>query len=200
MATSTIAAFDFDNTLTDRDSLVPFLFYTYGWMKTSYHLARLTPFFIGFLLGQVPRQTVKEKILTRFFKGKKLTDIQAYAQSFADQQLDRYLKPEALQRLAWHQAQGHRCVLVSASIELYLQPWAKRHGFEAVMGSRLEITPDGKITGRLVGANCWGPEKPRRLLAYIGPKEQYQLYVYGDSRGDQELLACADYPFYQKFS
>lgn len=199
MKSSIVAAFDFDNTLTDRDSLVPFLFYTYGWLKTSYHLALLTPFFIGFLLGQISRQAVKEKILTRFFKGKALNELQVQAQSFADQQLDRYLKPEALQRLAWHQAQGHRCLLVSASIELYLQPWAQRHGFETAIGSRLEVTSKGKITGRLIGLNCWGAEKPRRLFAYLGPKDYDQLYVYGDSRGDQELLALANHPFYRIF-
>jgi HAD superfamily hydrolase (TIGR01490 family) len=196
---SIVAVFDFDNTLTDRDSLLPFLFCIQGIWKTSCHLALLGLDFARFLVGNLSRQGVKEKIFTRFIGGWRFADVQALGQRYADQQLDRYLRPEALERLAWHQAQGHRCLLVSASLDFYLKPWAMRHGFEAVLSSSLEITPDGYVTGRLVGLNCWGPEKARRLLAYLGSKENYQLYVYGDSRGDREILALADYPFYRTF-
>lgn len=194
-----IAVFDFDHTLTDRDSLTPFLFYVQGFWKTIGYLIVLVPSFLGYLIGLVSRQSIKEKILTRFIGDHSFTDIQALGKTYADQQLDRYLKPEALKRFTWHQAQGHRCLLVSASLELYLKPWAKRHGFEEVIASRLELTATGYVTGRLVGLNCWGAEKERRLLAYLDSREQVQLYVYGDSCGDREILALADYPFYRRF-
>jgi phosphatidylglycerophosphatase C len=194
-----IAIFDFDHTLTDRDSLVPFLFYVQGFWKTIYHFIALSPAFARYLLGFLSRQSMKEKILTRFIGSRLFSDVQALGKNYADQQLDRYLKPEALKRLTWHQAHGHRCLLVSASLEFYLKPWAKRHGFEEVIASRLELTPTGHITGCLIGLNCWGPEKKRRLLAYLGSTKYTQLYVYGDSRGDREILALADYPFYRKF-
>ncbi len=194
-----IAVFDFDHTLTDRDSLVPFLFYIQGFWKTMYHFIALGPAFTKYLMGLLSRQSIKEKILTRFIGNRLFADVQALGETYADQQLDRYLKPEALKRLAWHQAQGHRCLLVSASLEFYLKPWAARHGFEEVIASRLELTPTGYVTGRLIGFNCWGPEKKRRLLAYLDSTKQAQLYVYGDSRGDHEILALADYSFYRKF-
>lgn len=199
MTSSSIAIFDFDHTMTDRDSLLPFLFYVKGFWKTLYHLAALTPTFARFLVGNLSRQKTKEKILTRFIGGRLFTEVNALGQSYSDHQLDSYLKPEALQRLAWHQSQGHRCLLVSASLEFYLKHWAKRHGFENVIASILELTPTGCVTGKLVGLNCWGPEKERRLVAYLGSTENVQLYVYGDSRGDQEILALADYPFYRTF-
>lgn len=200
MTTSfTAAAFDFDHTMTDRDSLLAFLFYSTSIWKTCYHLAVLGPSFISFLSDRLSRQNMKEKILTRFLGGLSFEEVQILGQKFANSHLDHYLKPKALQRLHWHQAQGHRCVLVSAGLEFYLAPWAERHGFEAVIASQLELTPAGKITGRLAGLNCWGPEKKRRLLAYLGPKKNYGLYVYGDSRGDQELLELSDHPFYRTF-
>ena len=87
------------------------------------------------------------------------------------------------------------CVLISASIDAYLDPWSKLAGFDHVICSRLETTPAGNVTGRLVGLNCWGPEKVRRLEELFGPLKKYTLYAYGDSRGDKELLAGADYPF-----
>ena len=74
-----------------------------------------------------------------------------------------------------------------------------KYGFEAVLASRLEVTPDGVITGNLAGKNCWGPEKKRRLLEYLGEEKPSSLYVYGDSLGDADILAIADHPFYRKF-
>jgi phosphatidylglycerophosphatase C len=195
-----IAVFDFDHTLTDRDSLLPFLFDMRGFRKTILHLAALTPSFLRYLLGNISRQSIKEKILTRFLGGVLFTELQSFGQHYADHRLDHFLKPQALQRLVWHQAQGHRCILVSASVEVYLKPWGIRHGFEEVLASRLELSSTGNVTGRLIGLNCWGPEKKRRLLNYLGTADQGTLYVYGDSRGDHDLLAIADHPFYRKFS
>jgi HAD superfamily hydrolase (TIGR01490 family) len=104
-----------------------------------------------------------------------------------------------MQRFAWHKQQGHRCVIVSASLELYLRPWATAAGFNDVLGSRLEALDDGRTSGKLLGENCFGPEKMRRLETLLGPREGYTLYAYGDSRGDKELLSAADFAFYKKF-
>ncbi len=198
--TSIVAAFDFDNTLTVRDSLVPFLFQQTGFFKTSYQLARLVPSFLQFQLGCLSRQETKEKILTQFFKGIPFHDLQASACQYAVNQLDHYLNPVAIERLKWHQQHGHRCILVSASIDLYLHPWAERYGFEKTLASTLALDKQGCVTGLLQGNNCWGAEKVKRIEDYLGPKEAYQLYAYGDSRGDHEMLRLADYPFYRRFS
>jgi phosphatidylglycerophosphatase C len=198
-SSSIIAAFDFDHTLTNRDSLLPFLYQLTGWGEASVRLATLGPAFLSYLAGSISRQSIKEKILERFIGGKLQKRLEASGEEYAAGLLNKYIKPDPLHRLAWHQAQGHSCVLISASLELYLKPWAARYGFDAVLASRLELTQAGHATGRLEGLNCWGPEKVRRLIAFAGPKQGYQLYAYGDSQGDRELLKFADYPFYRKF-
>ncbi|MFI5343353.1 MAG: HAD-IB family hydrolase [Chlamydiales bacterium] len=195
-----VAAFDFDHTMIDRDSLLPFLFFTTGYAWSLYRLVKLLPQLLRFSVKDLSRQGVKEKILTEFFAGQSLADLQKKGQLYAAKQLDDYIKPQALRRLHWHQHQGHECMLVSASIDLYLTPWALRHGIKRVISSRLEVTPEGIITGQLQGLNCWGEEKRRRFLEELGPKDHYQLYVYGDSRGDLELLDLADFPFYRRFA
>jgi HAD superfamily hydrolase (TIGR01490 family) len=162
-------------------------------------MIQLIPVFFKFFVGLLSRQETKEQILTQFFKGMPIRLLKASCKRYADRKLDFYLNPQAIERLKWHQRQGHRCILVSASIDLYLRPWAERYGFEEVLSSALEITSKGIVTGKLQGKNCWGIEKVKRLTHYLGPKESYQLYAYGDSRGDQELLALADYPFYKSF-
>jgi len=78
--------------------------------------------------------------------------------------------------------------MVSASPELYVAPVARRLGFDATLATRLQVGPDGLLTGRLVGRNCRGPEKVRRLQEWFGD-ETPVVFAYGDSRGDREMLA-----------
>ncbi|MEJ1959737.1 MAG: HAD-IB family phosphatase [Nitrosomonadales bacterium] len=90
-------------------------------------------------------------------------------------------------------------MIISASLELYVQPWGTSAGFDDVIATKLEMAGDGCTTGKLSGANCFGIEKIRRLEALLGTREGYTLYAYGDSRGDRELLSSADYAYYKKF-
>ena len=193
-----VAAFDFDNTLTDRDSFLPFLFYARGLGSTFWRLGSLTPHFLAYLVHLYPREKVKEALLTRFFKGMSYEQMQNLGEAYAQHELDRFVKSEGLAKLRWHQSEGHYTLLVSAAPSFYLQAWGKRHGFQATLATQIEMDANKQATGRLDGLNCWGPEKVTRLKQLLGDKD-YTLYAYGDSRGDQELLALADYPFYRSF-
>ncbi len=196
---SIVAVFDFDHTITNRDSFLFFLLYTKGFYKSLFGFLYLMPDFIKFLFGKCTRKRIKEKIITYFFYDIPWTEIKKMGQKYAHNRLDQYLKQKALTALAWHQSQGHRCLLVSASFAFYLEPWGSRHRFEKVLASELEVIQE-KITGRLRGENCWGPEKKKRLEEYLGSLSGITLYVYGDSQGDKEILAIADFPFFCKYS
>jgi phosphatidylglycerophosphatase C len=100
------------------------------------------------------------------------------------------LRPDVRERLDWHRAEGHELVLVSASPELYVTPIGRRLGFDEVLATRLEVDADGRLTGRLEGANCRGPEKVARLRTWRG-EGLTVAYAYGDSTGDREMLALA---------
>jgi phosphatidylglycerophosphatase C len=97
------------------------------------------------------------------------------------------------QAMAWHRAQGHRLILVSASLAIYLGPFARASGFDLVIATRLSTDDDGRLTGRLEGANVRGPEKARLLTAALGD-QPVELWAYGDSAGDRQMLAMADHP------
>ena len=195
-----VAAFDFDGTLTRHDTLFPFLLQVAGPVKLLIKIIYLIPILTAYALGLMRNDIAKIKVLRRFLADMEMTTLQQHALQFAEQKLPTLLRPEAMQRLAWHKQQGHRCVVVSASLELYLRPWASTAGFDDVLGSRLEELDNGRTSGKLLGENCFGPEKMRRLASLLGPREGYTLYAYGDSRGDKELLSAADYPFYKSFT
>lgn len=194
-----VAAFDFDGTLTTRDALVPFLIHLQGPLRTANHLFWEIPTFIQFLLGIISRQATKEEVLSALI-GQPKQELELRGQAFARGPLQKLVRPEALRRLQWHQEQGHRCILISANIDLFLKPWAELLQFQNLLCSELQYDNNNLATGKLKGINCWGEEKVRRLIELLGPREEFQLYAYGDSRGDRELLNMADFPFYCRMS
>lgn len=197
MSRDVVAAFDFDGTITRRDTFLPFLQEMAGRRRYLQQMLTQSPGLLAYLLGMISNHTVKNRLLTQFLRGNEVGDVRQVAQDFAAGRLQQFIRPAALARLRWHQQQGHRCVIVSASLECYLQPWAEAIGGVEVIGSRLVIDNE-RYTGELLGQNCYGPEKVRRLSVILGARDTYTLYVYGDSKGDRELLACADHAYYRQ--
>jgi HAD superfamily hydrolase (TIGR01490 family) len=155
------------------------------------------PVLLKYALGLMDNNLAKEKLLAVFFAHEGKREFTVKARWFSQHVLPALVRTETMQKLQWHREQGHRCILVSASLEDYLLPWAEQAGFSKALATRLEVNREGLITGKLSGKNCYGPEKARRLEEDCGPLSQFEIYAYGDSRGDKELLEMADHPFYR---
>jgi phosphatidylglycerophosphatase C len=194
-----VAAFDFDGTLTYHDTYLPFLCYSEGYLKTALGIGFSLPVLATCYCHTHYRQIAKEAILKNVLGGVPMDAARRYGEQFALGPLQTKIRPEAVKKLKWHQEQGHRCVLISANLDIYLEPWALNAGFHDLICSRIEADRHGKLTGKLIGLNCWGPEKTRRLNLLLGSKENFMLYAYGDSKGDLPLLNLADHPYYRRF-
>ncbi len=132
---------------------------------------------------------MKEIMLGFFFKGTPLEKFQALCRDYCAKALPKHIRPGALAEIKAHQAAGRRVVVVTASAEDWVKPWADTLGIECI-GSRLE-TKDGKLTGKLTGLNCNGEEKVCRINAHITLADYNTVYAYGDSSGDKQMLALA---------
>lgn len=194
-----IAAFDFDGTITKQDVLLPFLIFFRGKRTVYLTLLKMLPLLILFMLGRKSRQEIKENLLQSLIGQMPMTLIESMAEQFHEKELPRLIRKDAQKRIDWHKREGHQIVIISANLSLLLHRFAKDQKAD-LLSSELEMDTRGKITGQLLGLNCWGPEKAHRLIEKYGVKEKFILYAYGDSRGDQELLALADYPHYRYFS
>ncbi len=188
-----VAAFDFDGTLSHKDSLGPFLELVCGRAQLYRAMALRAPVLAGIAVGLGDRDAEKERLVGRLLSGRSATAVReagtAYARSLTEGDA---LRPEMLERLAWHRAEGHEIVIVSASLDVYLEPLAPLLGVDQVLCTRLGVGPDDRLDGRLVGGNVRGPEKVRRVRAWLGG-DPAELWAYGDSAGDRELLAEADH-------
>nr|ABH03003.1 SpaR [Spirochaeta aurantia] len=192
-----VAAFDFDGTLTSRDTLFDFLGHAYGFPSLASGVLASAGDFAMAATRLTSRSQAKERFLGRFIQGETRDRFLQRCQDYA-LRVPSLLRPMAEKKLAWHLAEGHSAYIVSASPEDWILPWATQAGFAGVLATRLEVY-QGRMTGRFSGVNCHGPEKVVRLQEALGPRDGYVLFAYGDSRGDRELLAYADEGHYRVF-
>ncbi|MGI9577059.1 MAG: HAD family hydrolase, partial [Microthrixaceae bacterium] len=120
--------------------------------------------------------------------------------AYATRLVDGGLRPEMVEQLRRHVAAGHETLFVSASLTYYLEPIARHFHMSGVIGVEPEVV-DGALTGRLLHPNVRAAEKESRLRAWLGapsdgPVENLEMWAYGNSSGDHELLAMADHAFW----
>ncbi|ASZ12918.1 HAD-IB family hydrolase [Chitinophaga pendula] len=194
---SSIAFFDFDGTITRKDTLFEIIRFQQGTLALYTGLACLSPALLLFKLGLLSSHTAKQLAIRRFFRHTPVDTFQAGCESFCRQRLPELVRPAALTAIWEHLAQGHQVVVVTASAEDWVAPWCRTLGIGCI-GTRLEVV-DRQLSGNLQGANCNQEEKVLRI------KEQYQLadyqeiYAYGDTEGDRAMLGIATHPFYRQF-
>lgn len=186
-----IAAFDFDGTLTTTDTLTAFIRFTHGRRRLVGGLLRHAPWLLLMKLGLYPNGKAKEKLFAYFYKNTAYRQFRRWGYDFADV-AETMLNHETVAILRQHQQIGHTVCVVTASIEEWVRPVCERLGGVTVIATRIEVSADGMLTGRFLSRNCYGKEKVTRLLELFPCREGYELYAYGDSRGDAELLAFAD--------
>lgn len=189
-AVRTVAAFDFDGTLTHRDTLVPFLMRVRGRIAVTRALLATASLLARAPLGNEARHRAKEALLIATLRGWWIEELQPLADAYAQHVLDTQLRPDRVARLRWHLQQGHDVVIVSASPELYVAQVAALLDCTATLATRLELDARGRLTGRIFDGNVRGPVKERRLREWLGPSPVH-LWAYGDSGGDSEMLAMA---------
>lgn len=232
-----IAFFDFDGTMTRRDSLFAFVAFVHGHARLYLGLLSRCWILAGYMLGLVSNTTAKQALMRYFFAKMSEQEFLGHCAHFSTE-LESMLKDSALERLAWHKQRGDRVVLVSASFEEYLAPLCKKLGMECI-GTQLEMialesTPpkssgqkssatessagdsgsiDPKaldsskhaelservLSGNFATPNCYGEQKAARIRARYDLSQYAEVYAYGDSKGDREMLALATHAYYKPF-
>lgn len=191
--TCPVAYFDFDGTLTTGDTLMPFLKYVVGTRAYYAKLVIVGPILAAYAVGLLRNDLAKEAVLKQYLAGYHIDKLFELGRSFSEEVVPGLLRPEGIQYLKWHQAQGHECVLVSASMDVYLNAWARHEQFSGVICTTLERTADGYVSGGIDGENCHGHEKLKRLLRWQADRNPIETYGYGDTSGDLPMLNFVDH-------
>ena len=141
-----IYIYDFDGTLTRRDSFLDFIRYTCGSRSLYCGLLLFSPLLILMKLQLYANGRAKERLFTHFFQGMSIRvfdDLCAkYGLSRADLLLDAARK--AVNEVA---SNGYRIFIVSASVDRWVLPFFRDVPNVTVIGTQIEVE-NGLVTGR----------------------------------------------------
>lgn len=193
-----VAVFDFDGTITKGDTFLPFLLHSFGFWKTLWCLAYCSPYLVAYILKLVKNDYAKEKMIYFLFNKLDIAKLDRVLQNFIENKLNSYMRKNVIDRLKWHQKQNHITVLISASLNVYIEPWANKFNFSYVESTVLEKNKN-KYTGKIIGKNCYGIEKVHRLeKIFKNEFSNFETYGYGDSSGDKFFISLCDYKYFKR--
>lgn len=194
-----IYAFDFDGTLTTKDTLLEFIRFAKGSGQMFRGFLLFSPLLLLMKLHLYPNWKAKQQVFSYFFKGMHIDDFNALCTHFAEQN-KHLLRPAGIEKVRQAIEEEQATVLIiSASIDNWVRTFFDEIDKKIqVLGTQIEIK-GGCLTGRFTTKNCYGQEKVNRLTALYPHREAYELIAFGDSRGDKELLDFADKGFYKPF-
>lgn len=189
-----LALFDFDGTITTREMFADFIRFAASPTRRALGTVVLAPLVAGYRLGIVPANTLRAAVVRFALSGVSTADAHRAGKRFSDTVLSAVIRPNALERIQWHQSQGDTVVVVSGALDIYLRYWCDQHGIGLIC-SELEIA-DGALTGRYQGQQCVRAEKARRVREQFNLGQFPIVYAYGDTREDLDLLSVANKKFY----
>jgi phosphatidylglycerophosphatase C len=192
-----IVAFDFDGTLTVRDSYTAFLKWRAGPRRYAAGMIRLIPAALTYLIRR-DRGRIKAAATRDFLRGVPRAKLEADARAFAGQVSRSLFRPDAVAAWKRWRTEPVRLVIVTASPDLVVGPFARGLGADALLGTELAFDAQDRATGGFATANCRGPEKVVRLRAAFGDEVEIRA-AYGDTAGDKEMLAIAGIQGYRVF-
>lgn len=188
-----LALFDFDGTITTVSAFPAFMEVAIAPKRLAIGKCLLAPMLLGYKLGVVGPGIVRRSVAYAGFRGARESAVRAAGLLFSRDFIPRILRDEAMDRIAWHKAQGDLVVVVSASLDAYLAPWCEHHGVALICNTL--ASQGGVLSGRFLDGDCDGRAKVRRI------RERYDLhrfpvvYAYGDTDEDRGMLDLANRKF-----
>jgi HAD superfamily hydrolase (TIGR01490 family) len=189
-----VVVFDFDGTLTRKDTLLEFIRFACGTPRFIIGFILYSPLIALMFAKLYPNWKAKQKIFSFFFKGCERDVFVRKGKEFIHR-IDSFIREDNVRLLDQYVADGATVYVVSASVVEWVRPWCQKHGAKQVLATEV-VSSSGCLTGRFSTKNCYGQEKVNRLLAVEPNRSEYTLYAYGDSRGDKEMIEFADFGSY----
>ncbi|TPG41653.1 HAD family hydrolase [Flavobacterium pectinovorum] len=185
----TIVFFDFDGMLYKKDSLLEFTKFSRGNISFYTGLLLLLPYLIGLKLRIYPNEKTKIKFIRHFFKDYKYDDFNTLCRNFSLTKIEQNLAKETYTKFLNHLENNHLVYIVTASLPEWIEPWSNQFGV-SVIGTKIEVQ-NNLLTGNFSTKNCFGIEKVSRIKELINLDEFDEIHVYGNGKGDIEMLTIS---------
>ncbi len=185
-----LAVFDLDGTLISIDSMITFLFVEAGRFRVVSYFVLILPILILMVLRIVNVRYVKEMLLKHFFGNMSEEQLRNRGLEFSNTVLPQHLFPEVYAVLQLHRANGNTIMLLTAACDIWAEPWCTRENI-IFAGTRLEFR-NGKFTGKIDGANCYGMAKQQALQSFLKNNAFTEIVAYGNESADRFYMNMAN--------
>jgi phosphatidylglycerophosphatase C len=182
--------FDFDGTLTTKDSLIDFL--RFATSKRKFNKALTKYFFklVAYKIRLYNGERLKKEILSFFFKGRSIEELQQLGRSYNRESVSSIIRNEIMEQLLQFQKGGHEICLVSASMDIWLKPFCEDLNIECIC-TEMEFISD-VYSGIFATPNCNYEQKRIRVEEKYNLQDYDEVIAYGNSKGDFSLFEMAD--------
>jgi len=188
-----LALFDFDGTLTTKDSLGEFIKFAVGKPTYYFKLALFSPIFFLYKTKIMDNAYAKKLLFRLYFEGINEVDFKSMAQEYSQTKIYEIIRKDIYEKFLTHIENEDRVIIVSASMKCWLEEFASKHNVE-LLCTELAFEKS-HFRGEFATNNCHGQEKLRRVKEILSLDDYEEIYTYGDSSGDDAILAIADHKF-----
>jgi phosphatidylglycerophosphatase C len=194
-----IAIYDLDKTITRRPTFTHFLIF-FAKRQQAFRLAFLPVWIvalIGYKLKLYGRKPLKQFGIALFMgRNVPARTLDRAACDFVENVVMNDLQPGAVDAIKADRQEGRRLVIATAAPEFYAKEIGRQLGFSDVIATRHFAAPDGSISNKIDGENCYGAEKLRMVSLWLETqsigRQQCSITAYSDHPSDAPLLDWAD--------
>jgi len=190
-----VIIFDFDGTITYHDTFISFISFAKGYFHCYLGFLICSPIIFLWKIGLIKNWQAKQFIFSYFFKGMNLDEFNELGKDFSES-ISKDSRPKAIEEIKKNISQKNEIIIISASIENWITPWASSVGINNILSTKIDVTPANKLTGKFSSKNCHGKEKVNRLLEAFpliaSERQNYYIIAFGDSKGDKDIINYSD--------
>ena len=190
--------YDFDGTITNRDSLFDFLRFSTNGAHYFLSMLLFSPLFIAAILGIVSKSSVKRRLVSHFMKGKTRAQLRTLSLEYRDFIFgEKTMRSGALLSIDENLKKGP-VYIVSASLDIWLEDIARHLGVGLICTRALFVKD--VFDGSFSTPNCNYEEKPKRVRQEIDLDTFEHIHYYGDSKGDMAMKEIVTTFYFKEFS
>ncbi|MCT6868324.1 HAD-IB family hydrolase [Apibacter sp.] len=187
--------FDFDGTITTKDTLFDFLQVSFPYSYKNVFI-KFIPLFILVRFKLLNAGKIKQQFISQFLKGKTYIEIEELAQQYFELRKNDLIRPKAWRYIKDLSNEANKYI-VTASLDIWVKPFAKYLGLRLI-STKAEFI-EGIFTGKFVTPNCNCQQKVVRIVGEIQLARFLKIYAFGDSKGDKYMLELATNPHFRYF-
>ncbi|MES2761460.1 MAG: HAD-IB family phosphatase [Bacteroidota bacterium] len=186
----TLVLFDFDGTITKKDTFPLFFKYSFGNFKYAFGFFIHIPMYILHKVKIISAKRFKISILSLFLKHKKREWIEDSGERFISfLHADKIIKTDLIDKILFYKNEQYTIYIVSASLDIWIKPFCQKYGINYIC-TEIKYSDD-IFLGELNTNNCNYEEKKKRVSQNINISDFDKIIVYGDSNGDKKMMELA---------